>query len=51
MVKKDSKRIFITADSKDQDLLNYLQVKLGLTSTQVYRLALRQLAQKERKEE
>ena len=51
MVKKGSKKLGIVANSQDLDKLEYLEVKLGLKPTQIYRLALGQFYRKERIEE
>lgn len=51
MVKKGNTRVIITLDPKDIKDLEYLKIKLGLNNTQLYRLAIRLLAHKERTEE
>lgn len=48
-VKKENKLIGVVADPTDLKALDFLQVKLGLKPTQIYRLALRRLEREERK--
>lgn len=50
MIKQGNKQVNVVANPEDQDRLDYLQVKLGLKPTQIYRLALGYYYRKERKE-
>lgn len=51
MVKRGNTRVCIVLDPTDQECLDFLTIKTGLKKTDVYRLALRTLYRKERKEE
>ena len=51
MVKHGYTRVCIVLDPDDQEYLDYLMIKMGLKKTDVYRLALRTLYRKERREE
>lgn len=51
MIKKGSIQVNVVADERDQQILDYLEIKLGLKKTQIFRLALRALEREERKKE
>lgn len=50
MVRKGSKKVGIVASDVDLDRLEYLSLKLGLKTTDIYRLALGYLYRKEKLE-